>query len=872
MFYRYDEVIKEHAVSRLIGKKAESLLDMTRWGYPVPKWGCITTRGFDEYTARNRIDHYIRNLKAAMRQKPKIGIIMKMAEEIRQLILQGDVPPDLQARIERFQADNPGLHFAVRSSGTKEDMAESSFAGQYTSILNVTSSDHLILAVKQCWASLFNERVLNYCINKGIDFSDMQLAVIVQEMIPSEKSGVIFTVNPVKGFDKEILIEACFGVGEALVSGEVNPDQYIYNWYQEREILRTVGDKRISLLAVDAPPFIEEVENSAAQRASAVLSVDEVRDLAGLALKIQASYGFPVDIEWAYAEGRFFIVQSRPITTINYSGIEHEWTTADFRDGGVSSTVCSPYMWSLYDLIWEEAMPNYILKVHFLDCVEGIVWGDMFYGRPYWNLSAVKKGLEGLPGFIERDFDNSLGIKITYEGPGNVSRTNAKTLLRAIRVLAALRKNFQEGLADWPRFKAQQETKLRELDRLDMEHSPREEFFRFFERFIREEYVLSETTYFTCIFACSNMSSLFKESFDKLKSPINYLNLISGLTDLSHLIPNYRLWDIRNLIRSDAQALEFWKAASIAELVRLWRDEGARYHMDAVRRYISDFKFHSTRELDIMVPRYGEDPSFVMESIKNLLDLDDAMDPRALNRKQHAAFEQERARFKAFLPCYRRAAMDKKLLRLRQFLWWREELRDLSTQYYHQVRRFTLVLARHFRDMGVIEELGDIFFFPVMDLFDIIHGRTSSEAARKMLAKNKLYYQSFRNYQNPNEIGSRFDRAATTLAADGGLKGIACSPGVVRGRARVIKDIFDADRLAQGDILITKFTDPGWTPKFSLLAAVATETGGLLSHAAVISREYGIPAVLAIPNLTTSVRDGQEITIDGNAGVVILHG
>lgn len=141
-----------------------------------------------------------------------------------------------------------------------------------------------------------------------------------------------------------------------------------------------------------------------------------------------------------------------------------------------------------------------------------------------------------------------------------------------------------------------------------------------------------------------------------------------------------------------------------------------------------------------------------------------------------------------------------------------------------------------------------------------------------MLAKNKLYYQSFRNYQNPNEIGSRFDRAATTLAADGGLKGIACSPGVVRGRARVIKDIFDADRLAQGDILITKFTDPGWTPKFSLLAAVATETGGLLSHAAVISREYGIPAVLAIPNLTTSVRDGQEITIDGNAGVVILHG
>jgi Phosphoenolpyruvate synthase/pyruvate phosphate dikinase len=870
MFYRCNEVIGEKDLGPLIGKKALSLFEMTQWGFPVPTWGCITTRGFDEFVLLNKIGHYIKTLKDGLQHDAK-GI-MELAYEIQQLILQGDVPAALKLKIMQFTSERPGMYFAVRSSGTKEDMSEASFAGQYTTILNVQASDRLILAVKQCWASLFNDRVLNYCINKGIAFSDMKLAVIIQEMIPSEKSGVAFTVNPIKGFDKEILIEACFGVGEVLVGGEVNPDQYIYNWDKAQETLRELGDKKISLVAVGKPPYLEKIKNTETQRRSAVLSPEEVRELAELCLEIQAKYGFPVDIEWAQQGGRFFIVQSRPITTINYSGIENEWTTADFRDGGVSSTVCSPFMWSLYDLILEDAMSQHHLEAKLFDSVDGITWGDMFYGRPYWNLTAVKRGLEGLPGFIERDFDNSLGIKITYEGPGMVSKTTPRTILKAIQVLSALSKLFAYGPKHWPTFKSQQEEKLHQLDTANPNALLREEFFRFYERFIKEEYVLSETTYFRCVLAISNLSSLFKESFDKLSSPINYLTLLSGLTDLSHLIPNYRLWDIRNIIRADSDALAFWKATPVPDLKEVWRTDKTEYHMDKVRDYIRDFKFHSTRELDLTVPRYDEDPSAVMKDLKNLLDLEDTFEPRVLNQKQHAAFEQERTKFKAFLPFYKRRSMDKKLQNLRRYLWWREELRDLSTHYYYHIRRCTLVLERHFADLGIVDELGDIFFLPVTDIFDIMHGTISRDEARKLLAKNKLYYRSFRNYTNPNEIGSRFDRTVTTTLTSGkALKGISCSPGVISGRARVIKDIFDAERLTKGDILITKFTDPGWTPKFSLISAVATETGGLLSHAAVISREYGIPAVLAIPDLTNMVKDGQLVTVDGNTGRVFLQ-
>ena len=196
---------------------------------------------------------------------------------------------------------------------------------------------------------------------------------------------------------------------------------------------------------------------------------------------------------------------------------------------------------------------------------------------------------------------------------------------------------------------------------------------------------------------------------------------------------------------------------------------------------------------------------------------------------------------------------------------------DHSTYFYYHVRRFTLALIPHLREMKVVgEEEKDIFFLEKDHLIKIIRADMTPEEARKILARNKQYYFSFRNYQNPNEIGSRFG-GREEVEVDGltqTFRGVAGSPGVVVGKVKVIQDIFDADRLEKGDILITKFTDPGWTPKFGLINGVATETGGLLSHAAVISREYGIPAVLAVPHLTRHLQDGQTVRIDGNRGTV----
>ncbi|MBF0443147.1 MAG: PEP/pyruvate-binding domain-containing protein, partial [Oligoflexales bacterium] len=522
MFHLFDEIKNNPDLKSRVGKKALSLIEMTEWGVPVPDGGCILTDGLDQFIRENGLTDIISSLGC----KAQRSEIPKKSKHIQKMISNGKMPEELSKKMKAFIQDNPGRHFAVRSSGTKEDLANMSFAGQYTSILNVKDYDYMTDAVKKCWASLFNERLLNYCMDNAVDLESMKLAVIVQQMIPSVKSGVLFTINPLKGYDRQMVIEAVYGLGEALVGGETTPDQYLYDWYNKKEDERILGEKSVSIVPISITPFTKKIVNSRKLRESYVLSGDEVARLCEIALKIQVKYGFPVDIEWAMHDGRFFIVQSRPVTKISYSGIFGEWTTADFKDGGVSSTVCTPYMWALYDLILENSMDEYLRKIRLLDRPNGKnTYGAMHFGRPYWNAHITKECLKKLPDFIERDFDEDIGIEPTYEGRGFVSRTNLKTVGRAAKVLYALKKSLRSELRDCSEFKELQIKKLARLENLDPTTMDEKEFFSFFKKLIREEYFLSESRYFNFIYSNSNFQSLFKKKMFKLDADVDLLTL-----------------------------------------------------------------------------------------------------------------------------------------------------------------------------------------------------------------------------------------------------------------------------------------------------------------------------------------------------------
>ncbi|CAM3912889.1 Phosphoenolpyruvate synthase [Vibrio aerogenes CECT 7868] len=868
-------VTENHAglLRRILGGKGASLWELSnQMKMPVPAFCCLTATAFTETLRYNHLNELVQWMAQPDQPLPASDT------EIQSMIQGCNLPQGIIDDIAEFTTQHAGEHFAVRSSGTVEDGAETSFAGLFESVLNIQQPEDIIQAIKTCWCSLFNQRVQTYMTQQHTSVP-LGMAVVVQQLIPAEKSGVLFTVDPVRGRDTEMLIEATFGLGEALVSGAVTPDQYRYDWYQEKESGRTIAEKEHQCIRLNEAPFVRLVPLPEAVATHAVLSPEEVRQLADLGLKIQMQSGFPVDIEWACAENQFYILQSRPVTQFGYSAIDGEWTSADYRDGGVSSTVCTPYMASLYKYALDGTMGAYLERLR-LSPARGSVWQRSFFGRPYWNLSEVKKCLVKIPGFNERVFDEGLGISPRYQGDGIVSKNTPKTILTGLKALMIIRANVKRKLKEVPAFSLRQHRRLQELAAMNFSAMPDDELFGFYQSFIRKEFFVNESTYFDLIYDNTNLNGLFKDEVEKTRFDMSQFPLlISGLSGVSHMAPMERLWKIRDLIMADQESRDYWHNHSSQQIAADLHHGETDHHMNLIRVYLREFGHHSQRELDMLVPRYAEVPQMVIEQLQDVLLQGSDKDPRVRNNEQQLRMNTVKKALLHATPLLKRRKMAKKLEQVREFLWWREELRDLSIRYYLYVRKITLAVEERLLKTGVLAQKDDAFFLDMPDLVAIVRGDIPPDEARHLVRKNRAYYLSFSHYQIADEVGERYgmfggnqteSTTSEALPADGrAMTGVSGSPGMITGVARVVTDIHDADRLQPDDILITRCTDPGWTPKFSMLKGVVTETGGILSHAAVICREYGIPAVLAVKHATRLIQDGDIITIDGNRGHVI---
>ncbi len=667
-------------------------------------------------------------------------------------------PPDLARAIEHL-----GTPLAVRSSASAEDGAQFSFAGQFQSFLNRRTLAEVTDAVARCEASMAAPSVGEYCRKSGLDPQALRMGVIVQRMVQPELAGVVFTVNPATGAE-EVVIEACEGLADELLAG------------------------RQTALPPDHPLL---------QRHRATIEQT--------ALAIQRHFGAPQDIEFAIENGQLFILQTRPITRIQFAPGTGEWTNADFRDGGVSCGVCTPLMWSLYDFIWEPGLKGFLKEIRLLD--GDFTAGRMFFGRPYWNLGEVKHCLAKLPGFVEREFDLDLSVQVQYEGDGVTTPATLWGYLRALPTVLRIpgiwrdQERFNRGFLAGGFADLHQRFAVLPQD-----------LTAGFEQLILEAYCTTEANYFRTIFCASLAKIAFLESFPEADFPA----LVAALPALKHLDPTLAL---REMARQGSQDFA---------------------------PFLQRFAHHSRRELDLRSPRWDEDPEWV----RALLEQQSVItgpDPRP-------AYEAARAQALDRLPWHQRGRFAKKLDRLRHFLWLREEMRDLSSRMYHLIRRYVLALAEQ-RGLG-----DDIFFMTFTEIL---------RDDRSRIAANRARYESYRNFKAPNEIGSRFTFAP--VAPGGALRGVAASHGTVRGVARVARSIEEALRIEEGAILICPFTDPGWTPVLDRVAAVVTETGGLLSHAAVICREYGIPAVLGIPDATSRIPDGARLIVHGGEGFVELE-
>jgi len=701
------------------------------------------------------------------------------------------IPPDAGSVSAQALLEALGGCVAVRSSASVEDMAEASFAGQFRSVLEVRTAEELREAVAACRRSVDDPAARVYCAARGLDPAAVRMAVLVQRMVRATAAGVLFTVHPMSGREDEMLIEACPGLGDGLLAGRV-------------------------------PGFRIRVRDGMPTGPTGPLAGAEARQLIEMGGRIQRLAGSPQDIEWAFEAGSLYVLQARPITRLGFGGVEGEWTNADFRDGGVSSGTVAPLLWSLYERAWDRALKGYLRDLRLLK--GDFPAGRLLYGRPYWNLGAVKGCARKLPGFVEREFDRDLGVQPSYAGDGARTPATLRHVVRALPTVLAARRAFRE-----------QEARDRAILRSDLgrrfppnpEVLGDDKLLGTFRTLVDEVHLAVEEDYFRTIFCLSIAKLDLHRSWRGL--PVSYAKLAGGLDGLSHLQAAQALW---NLAHGTGGTLEAFLAAH---------------------------GHHGRRELDLRVPRWGEEPDLVAAMARGLVGTES---PAERNRRQHRQFVEEVDRAGRALGPWRRGAFERKVARLRKFLWLREQMRDLSTQTYGAIRRYALEMGRRAAAAGCLRSAADVFYLTHSEIPQCL-----TLFLQDRVDKRRAYEEMYREFRAPNEVGRGFAQAGRSPAGRR-LTGIGCSAGVAAGRVRVVGSLPEPGSLRRGDVLVCPFTDPGWTPLLSIAGAAVTESGGVLSHAAVLCREFGIPAVLNVAGATRTLRDGQMVRVDGENGYV----
>ena len=818
-----------------LGNKGKFLLLMKQNGFNVPDGFVLDSDTYDE-TVRGKAEEII---SQALENLNKDNI-KETSNGLNELFDKIKLPEKTADEIKSIVRSDK--LYAVRSSGTKEDLDEFSFAGQYQTFLN-TKPEDVEARVIDCYKSMFSEIILSYLVNRKIDTSELKMSVVVQEMVASDKSGICFTIDPVTGNDKTMLIEVSEGLGEDIVSGKTVPEQYHYNWYENKETDRKADNK--------------------------LISEAKVEEYAKVFARIQQQFGYPCDIEFAIKDDELFILQSRRITKLNYSGINDVWTTADFKDGGVSATVCTPYMWSLYEYIWEYSLRVFIVSTKILkDEQLPKKLGEMYYGRCYWNLSAVKKTMEQIVGYKEREFDNEYGIVGDYEGDGKITGATPKVLFHMIPIIIEQTKVLNDRKKNSERYK-QELLDLYYEYKKNLDEGTIEDITKEFFRITHETYLRSETTYFHQIFINTIHQSLYKDSLLKYVSESEYLSLLASIDNISHLLPFYDMWDITRKIRSDEEAAKYWKDTDALDIAKDL--DSGKFELPLVRKLIDDYGYHSDKELDITYPCYYEEPHVMISMVKDMALLDDSYSPEKDKERGVAVYTEILNNLKKNVSAGKYKKIADKVANMRKMLWWREEFRDVSTRFYYMLRMYTIEYAKKLVSDGVLEKVEDVWFLKVGNLWDYIDGNKTKEDLNDLITRNKFYYNAYRNYISDNEIGHNF-HVISEAANKNSIRGLGANNGKITGTARVIEDFTQIDRLQEGDILVTRFTDTGWTPKFAILSGIVTEYGGILCHAAIVSREYGIPAIVCCKDAMSKISDGQQITIDGSTGVVTING
>ncbi|MEH7612709.1 phosphoenolpyruvate synthase [Gottfriedia acidiceleris] len=850
----------------LVGGKGLNLGELSKiQDIKVPEGFCITTEAFQKAIEQNQSYHALLDQLTLLNVKDR-DQISKICSKIRDLILEVAIPSEVVNAVSTYLSKfGEELAYAVRSSATAEDLPHASFAGQQDTYLNIIGKENILQHISRCWASLFTDRAVIYRMQNEFDHNQVYLSVVIQKMVFPQASGILFTADPITSNRKVVSIDASFGLGEALVSGLVSADCYKV---QDNKII----DKRIAMkkLAIYGrrEGGTESQQIDSQKQITQTLTDQQILQLAQIGRQIEAYFRCPQDIEWCLVEDTFYIVQSRPITTLFpipevddqekhvYLSVGHQqmmtdpikplglsfWmltSRAPMRKAGgrlfvdISQHLASPDRRNMFIEAIGKSDP--LLKDALLKVVAG---------EDYLESSTENKAPTPTKNVQEH---SSSSFKALIENDPTIVTELIKKNETSIE---ELKQNIQKKSgSDLMDFIIEDLQKLRELL-----FDPR-----------------SSAVFMSAMNATEWINEKIYEWLDEKNV---------GDT-LSQSVPNnitsemgLALMDVADVIRPYPEVIDYLQHVKddnfLDEVIKF---EGGQETKYAIDDYLRKYGMRCTGEIDLTRTRWSEKPStlvpIILSNIKNF-------EPHESRRKFEQGLEKAMQKEKELverlllLPDGKQKAEEIKevISLIRNFIGYREYPKYGMISRYFVYKLALLKEAEQLVKNNVISEVEDLFYLTFEELHEVVR---TNKLDYQIINKRKDEYKLYTKLTPPRVLTSDGEIIVGEYKHENlpteAILGLAVSSGVIEGRARVILNMEDAN-LEEGDILVTSFTDPSWTPLFVAIKGLVTEVGGLMTHGAVIAREYGLPAVVGVENATKLIKDGQRIRVHGTEGYI----
>jgi rifampicin phosphotransferase len=882
----------DRAAMPLAGGKAANLGELIQARLPVPPGFCITTAAYDLVAKSAGLEEILEEFSGT--PPAEASRLAELAAAARTRVLATGVPGAVSEAVSasyRELGDGEPVAVAVRSSATAEDLPHASFAGQQESYLNVVGAEGLLEAVRRCWASLWTDRAVSYRASNGIDQRSVSLAVAVQQMVDAELSGVLFTADPLTGRRRRAVIDASPGLGEAIVSGAVNPDHFVVDTPSGVILERSAGDKRVAIRAA-AGGGTRRVELDG-WAGEACLSDEQVRALGALGARVEEHYGAPQDIEWAIEDGgRIWLLQARPITTLFPLPVGAPATDDDLRvyfSGSVAQGVfrpLTPMGLQAFRLVASAAItlagrppsdlcsgPAFFAEAGdrlFVDITPAL---RSTFGRRILDL--VMRNMEARTAPILQHLTADPRLSPVHTPAWRILRAVLPVLIRGRtppRVVQALvrpevararakRVAAEFRVAGRASLSASAGERLDAVEELLLGGPP---------RLLPDVSPAFGTGLVASALAGKLLGGLATEDERRV--------VLRGLPHNPTTEMDLALWALAQWARADSTTAKLVRETSPGLLAQEYRGGGLPAGLQTgLGDFLSTYGHRGVAEIDLGLPRWSEDPTYILGVLANYLRLEDpelAPDIQFGAAARQAEEMVDELRRRAERKGRVRGILVGFLLRrARELAGLRELPKFCMILLFARARALLRTVGEELAGAGRLERAGDIFFLSLPEARTALVDGDLRAIVRERRA---AYEQELKRRRVPRILLSDGTEPVTGTPAalpdrPGVLCGTPASGGVVTGRARVILDPTNAV-LEPGEVLVTPSTDPGWTPLFLTAGGLVMEMGGAMSHGSVVAREYGIPAVVGVPDATGRITNGTRITVDGSAGEVVVEG